>query len=117
MVVEVPASEFVSVGFRPDWQLQSRLMSRQAFDAMSVAEGSRSRGAEGVWRVGATQGWQHRVRWSEALGMPARIESTSEDGRVRRVVDIRGASATAAADLPWLALDGYQARQYEDFMD
>lgn len=122
MVVEVPAAEYGTVGFSPNWEAAAHIIAPAAVAGMKPAadagmKTAASAGRARAWREENTAGWQHRLLWSDAMQLPIRVESRMTDGRVVRTLEVRAVSLTPPDRLPWRTLDGYERRTYDDFTD
>jgi hypothetical protein len=115
MVVSVPSAEYASVGFDGRWDAAAHLVPPSLLKAMKPAEGKAPAGA--AWYAQRAQGWTHRVLWSSALQVALRIDSRSDDGANSRTVVLQLQPATPPGKLPWLGLERWTQRSYEDFLD
>jgi hypothetical protein len=115
VLVNVPATEFGAVGFDGRWDAAAHLVPPALVQAMAPAAGSAPAGA--AWREQHSQGWTHRVLWSEPLQVALRIDSRRDDGSASRSVSLQSRPATPAQRLPWLALERWTQREYDDFLD
>lgn len=113
LAVTVPPAEWATVGFDGRHDAAAHLVPPALIDALPVAKNVC--GGGDAWRVQKNGGWSHCVRWSAARQVALRIESRSDDGRTSRSVTLL--PQAAAAVLPWRAVDGYDQREYNDFMD
>ncbi len=110
-VVAVPRAEFGTVGFDGRFDAAASVLPASAVRSMkagAVAD-------QGQWFSDRSDGWSHRVLWSEARQLAMRVESQRDYGSVKRVVSVR--LTPAAAVLPWAGLQGFAAKHYDDFMD
>jgi hypothetical protein len=73
--------------------------------------------AQGEWRVDRSEGWTHRVLWSESQQLALRVESRRDDGSIRRTVTVHLQPAFAEKPAPWSHLTNYTRKHYDDFMD
>ncbi len=110
-VVAVPRAEFGTVGFDGRFDAAASVLPASAVQAMKAGAVS----AQGQWFSDRSDGWAHRVLWSDARQLAMRVESQRDDGSVKRVVSVR--MVPAAAALPWSGLQGFAAKHYDDFMD
>ncbi len=110
-VVAVPRAEFGTVGFDGRFDAAASVLPASAVHAMKAGAVS----DQGQSFSDRSDGWSHRVLWSEARQLAMRVESQRDDGSVRRVVSVR--LMPAAAALPWAGLQGFAAKHYDDFMD
>jgi hypothetical protein len=115
VVVNVPATEYGAVGFDGRWDAAAHMVPPSLLKSMTRAEGTAPAGAS--WYVQHIQGWTHRVLWSPALQVALRIESRSDDGTTRRTVALRPQPAMPPGKLPWLDLERWTQREYDDFLD
>lgn len=115
VVVSVPPPEYGAVGFDGRWDAAAHLVPLALVAAMAPATGAAPAGAS--WREQRSQGWTHRVLWSETLQVALRIESRRDDGSASRSVALQPGPATPANRLPWLALERWTQREYDDFLD
>lgn len=107
VVVDVPKAEFAVVGFDGNWDAAACIVPPAVVGRMPAAPDG--------WRDEHANGWQHRVRWSEALQLPLRLESQRDDASIRRVVRVD--IVAAAPSLPWAGLEAFTQKDYDDFSD
>ncbi len=115
VVVDVPRAEFGTVAF------DGRLDAAGAIVPPSIVQDLQPEGAATAagqrWRVERSQGWTHRVLWSEPKQIALDVLSRSDDGRVRRRVTVQLSALTSVRFLPWEQLVGYESKRYDEFMD
>jgi hypothetical protein len=109
-VVAVPRAEFGTVGFDGRFDAAASVLPTSAVRSMKAGAVN----DQGQWFSDRSDGWSHRVLWSEARQLAMRVESQRDDGSVKRVVSVR---LMPAAALPWAGLQGFAAKHYDDFMD
>lgn len=115
VVVVVPRAEFSTVGFDGRFDAAASIVPPAAVQAMQPSAATSTLGR---WMTERSDGWSHRVLWSQSRQLALKVESQRDDGSVRRVVsvkllpDVAGGSAA-----PWEALAGYAQKRYDDFMD
>jgi len=116
IVVGVPAAEYSAVGFDGRWDAAAHLVPPQVIAAMHELP---ARGAEAGsrWVGERAAAWTHKVLWSDRRQVALRTESSRDDGSFRRVVSVAPAVAAGSRRLPWLGIDGWTQKDYDDFMD
>jgi hypothetical protein len=117
MVVPVAPAEFETVGFDGSWERAYYMVSPREVARMPVtARPSPVAGAR--WHETQAAGLSTRVLWDDRLGIPRIIEIESLPGRplVWRRVTVTPAAQLAKA-VPWQQTQGYQMREYSDFLD
>ncbi len=114
VVVAVPKAEFASVSF------DGRADAAGSIVPAAVVKPMKTDGPAtpaGQWRVERSQGWSHRVLWSEANQLAMQVESKRDDGSVSRRVSVQLRPPAAGAAAPWDSLADYRTRQYDEYMD
>ncbi|WP_156924454.1 hypothetical protein [Derxia gummosa] len=114
-IVFVPPAEYSVSGFDGSWEGAAALVPEKVVLAMPRSNRPAPAGAE--WREERRDGWTNRVLWSTAQHIALEIESGRDDGSLRRVTRVTPQPAMPDARLPWLALKGYQQKEYQDFLD
>lgn len=116
MVVSVPRAEYGAVGFDGRWDAAASLVPPVVASAMAPATGpAGERGSR--WLADRASAWTHKVLWSDARGVALVVESERDDGSFRRRVTLLPTPARSASSLPWLGLDAFAQKEYDDFMD
>ena len=82
------------------------------------------------WLIDKSDGWTHRVLWSDALQLALQIDSRRDDGTLTRSVRVELAAAATEAPAteapaaralpqawPWQRLAGYERRRYDEYLD
>ncbi|TAM12466.1 MAG: hypothetical protein EPN72_13160 [Nevskiaceae bacterium] len=115
-VVFVPATEYAAVGFDGSWE--------RAGDLLSAAELQRLKPSQQTpQQAGATTyenqrgDWFTRVLWNPVLRIALLIETGTRNGTVLHRTQVKPLPSTPAAELPWLGLETYTHREYDDFLD
>ena len=134
VVVSVPSAEFGTVGFDGRYDgaasvvppsvvqgmkpaTKSGMTSAMKSAMKSAMELAASASNTGQWFTDRSQGWSHRVLWSESRQLAMRVESQRDDGSIRRVVAVQLQPVVAGRPAPWSQLASYTSKNYDDFMD
>jgi hypothetical protein len=116
VVVGVPAAEYGAVGFDGRWDAAAHLVPPQVVASMQGLAG-RAPSAGTRWVGERASAWTHKVLWSDRHQVALRIESSRDDGSFRRVVTVAPARGNASGRPPWLGIEGWTQKEYDDFMD
>ena len=117
-VVSVPSAEFGTVGFDGRFDGAASIVPPSVALSMKPTSGT---SPQGRWLADRSDGWSHRVLWSDAKQLAMKVESQRDDGSIRRVVSLRllpaSSSRSTNAAPPWQAVGGFTQKNYDDFMD
>jgi len=113
-VVSVPRAEYTTVGFDGSFEGAASVVPPTVVRAMRTPAGA---SVDPQWRTDRSNGWSHRVLWSESRQLALKVESQREDGSVRRVVSVQLLPTVPGHAVPWGGLAGYTQKRYDDFMD
>ena len=111
-VVSVNSGDFDAVGFDGRWGSAYSLIDPQQLKTMTLTKRSAPVGSQ--WYEASKEGRYFRVLWDTKLAIPRYIESGQQDGTQQNTVKIEIVPTTK---MPWLALKGYQDKEYSDFLD
>jgi hypothetical protein len=114
-VINIVASEFENVSFDGSWVNAYFLVDPQQVLAMPLStKTSTVSGAH--WYEQQKNGVFQRVLWDEVNMIPLEIETGKRDGTVFRKVTVT-VTAKDQVDSPWQKTQGYQQKEYSDFLD
>ncbi|CAN5469871.1 hypothetical protein BH09PSE6_BH09PSE6_27350 [soil metagenome] len=113
VIVAIPRAEYGTVGFDGSFDGAGSIVPSATAHAMQRARDTSA--ADAQWLVSRSDGWTHRVLWSEARQVALQVESRRDDGSIERTVRVRPVAASTR--LPWQQLQGYEQKRYDDFGD
>lgn len=126
-IVSIPRAEFRTMGFDGRFEGSASLVPAAVIATMSPdpAAVPVTTPVAARWLIDQSDGWFHRVLWSDALQLALRIDSRRDDGSLTRSVRVElaapasGASAAPALPQawPWQQLSGYERRRYDEYLD
>ena len=115
VVVSIPQAEFRTMGFDGRFDAAASLVPPAVIAAMRP-EADAAAGATSRWFVDHSDGWVHRVLWSDRLQLALQIDSRREDGSLSRQVSV-ALDPAQAAQPPWAALAGFESKRYDEYLD
>lgn len=111
-IVNVNMGDYDAVGFDGKWLSTYSLIDPQQLKTMTLSKRVAPTGSQ--WYETTKDGRYLRVLWDAKLAIPRRMESGQVDGTQQHTIQIDIQPTTA---MPWLALKGYQEKEYSDFLD
>ena len=115
VVVSVPKTEFATVGFDGRWDAAAHVVPPSVIRQMPQGSLIDQRAQQPVWVREKKAGWSHQVMWSDARQIALQVQSHSLDGAVSRAVSV--APTRASPSLPWLKVQAFEQKTFEDFLD
>lgn len=115
VVVDVAKTDWDNVGFDGSWAAASHLLDPALLGRMKVVEQAAQASDRDRTTTYARQDANGRltVVWSEALRVPLRVDADSARGsRETRIERL-----PLPAVMPWESIDGYQRKDYADYLD
>lgn len=119
-IISIPRAEFRTLGFDGRFDGSASLVPASVVATMTVdpAAAPVTTPVKARWFVEASDGWIHRVLWSDAWQLALQIESRRDDGSVVRTVRVDPATTTTSPQVwPWQDLAGYERRRYDEYLD
>ena len=119
-IISIPRAEFRTLGFDGRFDASASLVPASVVATMTVdpAAAPVTSPVNARWYVDASDGWVHRVLWSDAWQLALRIDSRRDDGSLVRTVRVDPASTTTRPDIwPWQDLTGFERRRYDEYLD
>lgn len=113
VVVYVSPSEWDTVGFGGDWDNEYFLLAPPGLKKLSPLVRKAAAGTR--WYGREHEGRYLRVLWSEAARYPLLIESGYSDNS--RQTRVQVTPLAAQGPLPWTQLQGFERKDYNDFLD
>lgn len=119
-IISIPRAEFRTLGFDGRFDASASLVPASVVATMTLdpAAAPVTSPVNARWYVDASDGWVHRVLWSDAWQLALRIDSRRDDGSLVRTVRVDPASTTSRPGVwPWQDLAGFERRRYDEYLD
>ena len=126
-IVSIPRAEFRTMGFDGRFEGSASLVPAAVIATMSPDPTATpaTTPVAARWLLDRSDGWTHRVLWSDALQLALQIDSRRDDGSLTRSVRVELAAPVAGASValalpqawPWQELAGYERRRYDEYLD
>lgn len=122
VVVSIPPAEFRTLGFDGRFDAAASLVPPSVIATMAPDpdRAAVESPVAGRWLLDRSDGWVHHVLWSDALQLALQIDSRRDDGTLTRTVRVRVEAPEQArpdSSRPWRALNGYERRRYDEYLD
>ncbi len=116
LVVAVGKEEYQSIGFDGSWESAYHLVSPALVRKLALS-GAPSPVANARWYEKNDKDDFFRVLWAEDLELPLVIESGARNGVRHNKVTAKIVALPQAAVLPWVNLQNFEHKDYNDLLD